>query len=127
MPVVRCFKLDEMVSSTVLDLSLRDSSLVPLNAHRPDIPFYPTLDSSRDEVRLLEIVSCSKCLECRVECELITYSLDDDLLPYMVLLYVWGDPNDTKLIHVNELEIEVTSNLADALLQTREDCLIHIL
>ena len=93
---------------------------------RSSKPLYAPLDETRNEIRLLELVSCSKTVRPLVECNMITCSLNDSPR-YQALSYVWGDPNDTHKIRVNGQDVQVTRNLVDALLQLREDNQVQIL
>lgn len=78
----------------------------------PKQPLYRPLDSTRREIRLLEILSQTP--EQAVICKLHTVSLDSS--PYFVCLsYVWGDPSVTEEIVVDGTPRKVTANLAAAL------------
>jgi hypothetical protein len=56
-----------------------------------------------------------------VECELFEAHLNpyEPIHPYEALSYVWGDPGNTVSIHVNQHDLQVTTNLHAALLQLR--------
>jgi len=74
-----------------------DSALSPL-ANRA-IPgskreVYNDLDSSRREIRLLEILP-SKSRSKGIRCRLHTVGLDDDPV-YCAISYVWGDQSETR-------------------------------
>ncbi|KAK9416938.1 putative Heterokaryon incompatibility domain-containing protein [Seiridium unicorne] len=68
------------------------------------------------QIRLLEIVSTSPSIDCRLE---VTSLLDDDTAIraeiYHALSYVWGDSSNTEPILVNGSTISITTSLADAL------------
>lgn len=83
---------------------------------------YTPLDSSRNEIRLLEILPRSSDYECdhTVHCRLIHSSLDSRP-SYTAISYVWGDPTEKKAVVVNGQLVQITTNLADALQQFRED------
>ena len=76
----------------------------------PKASLYANLRIHGRQIRLLEIVSTEPLITCRLE----VADLKDDL-EYSALSYVWGDPNVTKTIIVNERQIPVTSNLECAL------------
>ncbi|KAF3007828.1 hypothetical protein E8E13_010645 [Curvularia kusanoi] len=77
---------------------------------------YEPLDETRNEVRFLEILPSDPSSSNIVHCSLKVYSLKDDP-DYTALSYVWGDARVTRPVVVNGHTIEVTSNLADALLR----------
>ncbi|PVH67821.1 hypothetical protein DL98DRAFT_442667, partial [Cadophora sp. DSE1049] len=107
-------------------------------------PFYSPLDSSLEQIRLLEIttptpapskirdkwravrkrgtgsVLVERYFEPlrKVECRVHTVSLKDKPA-FCALSYVWGDPNVTKPIVVEGKRIQVTTNLANALCYLR--------
>ncbi|KAF2127243.1 HET-domain-containing protein [Dothidotthia symphoricarpi CBS 119687] len=78
------------------------------------------LDVTRNEVRLLTILPLVGGPRDLIECELDTCSLDDRPT-YTALSYVWGDATKTRPVLVNGHVVHVTTNLADALFQLRED------
>ncbi|KAK9788182.1 putative HET-domain-containing protein [Seiridium cardinale] len=82
---------------------------------QPD-SIYTDIQVRRRQIRLLEIVSTSPSIDCRLE---VTSLLDDDTAirpkTYHALSYVWGDANNTEPILVNGGTISITTNLANAL------------
>lgn len=68
------------------------------------------LHESSEEIRLIEIVSVSP----EIVCKLSVASLGDEPT-FRALSYVWGDARVTRTITVNGRQVEVTKNLADAL------------
>jgi hypothetical protein len=54
----------------------------------------------------------------RISGRLRHVSLHDDI-QYTALSYVWGDPNVTRPINLNDHSFDVTTNLKSALLQLR--------
>ncbi|KAK6080561.1 hypothetical protein SCUP234_05107 [Seiridium cupressi] len=77
---------------------------------------YTNIQVRGRQIRLLEIVSTSPSIDCRLE---VTSLLDDDTAiraeTYHALSCVWGDPSNTKPILVNGSTISITTSLADAL------------
>ncbi|KAJ4321489.1 hypothetical protein N0V84_005291 [Fusarium piperis] len=71
---------------------------------------YLPLDTSRQEIRLLEIVSTNPEIACRFH----PVSLLDNP-SFCALSYVWGDEGDTQDITVNDARQSITSSLANAL------------
>ncbi|CAN9171890.1 unnamed protein product [Alternaria alternata] len=69
---------------------------------------YTTLDTSRDEIRLLEIISVEP-----IVCKLSIVSLLDK--PEFALSYTWGDASVTEPIIVEGRSIAVTTSLTHAL------------
>lgn len=53
-------------------------------------------------------------------CQLSVCSVDDEP-SYTALSYVWGNPDITLPIFVNDIEVQITTNLFDALTQLREN------
>lgn len=107
-----------MTSATQLDLTRHILSLAPHNAPQSSSePLYTPLNDSRNEIRLLEIAQCSNCDR---SLKLFKCSLDD-VPQYFALSYVWGDPEDTRPIRVNNWDVQVTLNLVDALHQLQDD------
>lgn len=74
----------------------------------------------RNRIRLIEILPADSMQNDWIRCRLSTVSLDDRP-NYTALSYVWGDPDVTRQIVVNDTEFDVTTNLFDALSQVRED------
>ncbi|UPK95334.1 hypothetical protein LCI18_006269 [Fusarium solani-melongenae] len=79
------------------------------------------LESSRSEIRLLELLPCKENSK-PIECCLIRTTLSAGL-PFRALSYVWGDPGSTEYIMVNGIPVPVTINLASALRHAR--CLLQ--
>ncbi|KAM0433386.1 hypothetical protein ACHAPT_004263 [Fusarium lateritium] len=73
-------------------------------------PHYLPLDTSRQEIRLLEIISVAPEIVCKFQ----TVSLLDNP-SFCTLSYVWGDETDTQDITVNNAPCSITSSLANAL------------
>ncbi|PVH93755.1 hypothetical protein DM02DRAFT_573940, partial [Periconia macrospinosa] len=71
---------------------------------------YTPLNSSRREIRVLEIIATSP----RIICKLSTVSLNESPR-FCALSYVWGDPKLVQYIWVNNVYLSVTKSLADAL------------
>lgn len=78
---------------------------------------YNYLDESRREIRLITLLP-SEDDEGQIACWLETASLDDEP-EYAALSYVWGDPDDTTEILVNDVAFSATTNLASGLLHFR--------
>ena len=74
---------------------------------------YHRLDENKKEIRLLS-VDLTDDSNLMTECKLIAVGLEA-AEPYAALSYVWGDPNVTTAICVNEYQIKVTTNLANFL------------
>jgi hypothetical protein len=81
---------------------------------------YDSLTQTYNDIRILRLVP-SNDVEAAVECELFEAHLDPNrpIHPYEALSYVWGDPEDTVPIHVNQRHFQVTANLHAALVQFR--------
>lgn len=75
-----------------------------------------SLDSNRQEIRLLSIVPGQEAED--IQCTLSVVSLRDDP-KYTALSYVWGDSNTKKQISVNRTSFYVTLNLESALRHIR--------
>ncbi|KAG0605200.1 hypothetical protein M758_9G039200 [Ceratodon purpureus] len=75
-----------------------------------------SLDSNRQEIRLLSIVPGQEAED--IQCTLSVISLHDDP-KYTALSYVWGDSNTRKQISVNRTSFDVTLNLESALRHIR--------
>lgn len=76
--------------------------------------YYQPLDPSKSEIRLLEIVETPSDASSHTTCKFSTVSLDDKP-QFAALSYVWGDPNDTESVVVNDVEVTVTASLSNAL------------
>ena len=79
--------------------------------------YYEPLDVDFYEIRMLSILPATTP-DAVVKCTLEKTSL---LAPpkYVALSYCWGDPDFTTTIFVNDIEVNVTVNLADALQRLR--------
>ncbi|KAI1765922.1 heterokaryon incompatibility protein-domain-containing protein [Hypoxylon sp. FL1150] len=86
----------------------------------PPCPFYPPLNTSRGEIRLLRILPASSDDE-TIRCELGGAFLPALRSTYAALSYVWGDPEATRNIHINGEPFSITENLHDALRMLRQD------
>ncbi|KAH6869791.1 heterokaryon incompatibility protein-domain-containing protein, partial [Thelonectria olida] len=71
---------------------------------------YDSLELQGRQIRLLEIISTSP----EIICKLQVAQLEHDLA-FSALSYVWGNPEATRGISVNGIRIQVTTNLASAL------------
>ncbi|KAJ4362901.1 hypothetical protein N0V83_010018 [Neocucurbitaria cava] len=69
-------------------------------------------------IRLLELLP-DDTEETPIQCRLIEASLDDDCPPFEALSYVWGDATITETIGCNGRDMQVTTNLAQALRKIR--------
>lgn len=79
--------------------------------------YYEPLDVESYEIRMLSILPATSH-DSIMKCTLEKTSLIGPT-KYVALSYCWGDPNITTKIFVNDLEVTVTANLADALQQLR--------
>ncbi|CZR61815.1 uncharacterized protein PAC_11712 [Phialocephala subalpina] len=84
-------------------------------------PLYQPLDTSRSEIRLLEI-SPSLVRSSTIRCRLKSVSLTD-AQEFIALSYVWGDASQTKNISVNGIPFAATENLVAALTHIRSAAL----
>lgn len=77
-------------------------------------PLYTPLDPSREEIRLLEIVSTDEPIACRM----LTASLQVPARcpAFCAISYVWGDLDATEIITVDGAERHITPSLHSALL-----------
>ncbi|KAG7285786.1 hypothetical protein NEMBOFW57_008080 [Staphylotrichum longicolle] len=80
---------------------------------RLDQKMYEPLDSSRREIRLLQVVGVSD--DGPIQCLLRTVGLDDPGLEFAALSYVWGDESITRDVLVQGHARAVTANLEAAL------------
>ncbi|KAJ4138671.1 hypothetical protein NW768_002524 [Fusarium equiseti] len=83
---------------------------------RPRIQ-YSKLNSSRDEVRFLEIEPANSINE-QVVCRLITLPLSRDV-EFIAISSLLGDPTDQERINLNRVAIPVPVNIAQALKHVR--------
>jgi hypothetical protein len=74
---------------------------------------YEQLNKVNPEIRLLEILQTSEHNE-TVRCRMTKVRLASPP-PYCALSYVWGDPKNRKTIIIDDIEVSVTANLANAL------------
>lgn len=83
---------------------------------------YRSLDE-RDSIRLLHLHPASSS-QAEVKCSLIHTTLQfcgDIYEHYIAISYVWGDPNDTRIIHVDDIPVSITINLFSALRDLRHE------
>ena len=81
---------------------------------------YESLDVDTYEIRMLTILPVPPdSLNPVVRCTMETTNLINPI-QYDALSYCWGDPTATTKIFVNDIEISVTINLADALYHLRK-------
>jgi hypothetical protein len=74
-----------------------------------------------DNIRLLRLHP-SKDENAIIQCQLFNYTLEDlgeRTHPYDALSYVWGEPDKTLPIRVDNLDLPVTQNLHEALTRLR--------
>jgi hypothetical protein len=96
---------------------------------------YKSLDSARNEFRLLRLLSLASSAKTTtaapsddskdyhdtgIVCELF-HAFEYDNPKYQALSYTWGSANVTELISVDGVQVPVTKNLADALKNIRDD------
>ncbi|KAF4627649.1 hypothetical protein G7Y89_g10503 [Cudoniella acicularis] len=88
--------------------------------------FYEPLDTSRQEIRLLQIEppQSDDCEE-TIKCTMIKDALVRQSGKFFALSYVWGDPGTTLPVVVNGHELTVTTNLVSCLQQLRNDYKHH--
>jgi Heterokaryon incompatibility protein (HET) len=89
---------------------------------RSAFPYQP-LDEP-DGIRLLQIHPASSS-QAEIKCSLTHSILEicvDIYDHYTALSYVWGDPNNTKTIWVDDIPVPVTINLYSALRDLRHEC-----
>ncbi|KAK8086402.1 hypothetical protein PG994_001376 [Apiospora phragmitis] len=80
---------------------------------------YAALDPGREEIRLLRVARSAE-YGSQVSCEIVVAQVQDPLLQYAALSYVWGDATDTEEIAVDGQPFKATKSLASALRQFRE-------
>ncbi|KAE8442427.1 hypothetical protein EG329_003385 [Mollisiaceae sp. DMI_Dod_QoI] len=77
-----------------------------------------------EPIRLIELQPSSS-LTATVQCKLIPKTLkqvrDDIVTPYIALSYVWGNPNDTTSIFVDDSTLQITKTLDCALRHVRDE------
>ncbi|TDZ20407.1 Heterokaryon incompatibility protein 6, OR allele [Colletotrichum orbiculare MAFF 240422] len=78
---------------------------------------YRRLDSSRREIRLVEIQS-ARSLNDPIECRIVTVRLADDL-EFIALSSLYGDATETDKILVGGMPVTITAHLSQALKQVR--------
>jgi hypothetical protein len=77
---------------------------------------YIPLAANSEDCRLLHLLPAS--FETEIQVEMRVMNLDDwEVEQYGCLSYVWGDASVTKPILVNNHQVQVTTNLHDALQQ----------
>lgn len=82
---------------------------------------YSPLQEKSPELRLLKILPCVTDDDYEtLRCTLVTDSLDMLLHEYIAISYVWGDPNLTHIIMVDDHPVSVTTNLEEFLLRYRK-------
>lgn len=87
-----------------------------LSANRtPSASLYTKLDG--DEIRVLELSPADKFND-PIRLRLFTKRLSENP-EYKALSYVWGDPNATSTVYVNDIAFEATHNLDSALRHIR--------
>jgi hypothetical protein len=81
---------------------------------------YLPIHQSKKEIRLLELLPRSSSPEHRLipACRIFHASLHDRP-NFVALSYVWGDPNDVRIILVENSGVRVTKNLYDAIMALR--------
>jgi len=76
----------------------------------------------QDAIRLL-VLHPAEDLKAKVKCSIVYTTLrecDDDIIEhYSALSYVWGNPDDTRVISVEGRDFEITANLDSALRHIR--------
>jgi Heterokaryon incompatibility protein (HET) len=77
---------------------------------------YGKLDPDTNQIRVLELLP-SRWSE-KISCKIRTISLDDKPV-FEALSYVWGNPEDTDPINVDDAEFQATKNLIKALKRLR--------
>jgi hypothetical protein len=78
----------------------------------PVDPLYTPLDPSRQEIRLLEVISTDAQITCRTR---IASLNAPDRPQFCAVSYVWGDPSATKIVTVDSTERHITPSLDSAL------------
>ncbi|KAF5667263.1 Heterokaryon incompatibility protein [Fusarium heterosporum] len=79
--------------------------------------FYQTpLDSSKPEIRLLELLEDGPTIKCKLHT--VTFNKE---LRFAALSYVWGDAADTTNISIHGVQVPVSRTLADALKHVRKN------
>ena len=102
------------------DSELGDVRRDPLKATNS---LYGQLSFQKAEIRLLTFTS--EQTDIALRCTLTTLPLPKSP-PYVALSYMWGDPTNTVPILVNNLEVQVTVNLRNALLRLRKEGVTNI-
>ncbi|KAF1957119.1 ankyrin [Byssothecium circinans] len=88
--------------------------------------FYNSLPRGNKDIRLLRLLP-NKKETATLQCQLFNYSLEPDSHQYDALSYVWGDPNETLPILIDENVFYITENLHAALLRIRDHSLERII
>ncbi|KAK6078147.1 HET-domain-containing protein [Seiridium cupressi] len=86
---------------------------------------YEPFDLEKPMFRLLRLLKDPLCSDIR--CELFQARIGDhaESIPYTALSYAWGSPGETELIIVNDMRMDVSRNLAMALLYPRYQNMHH--
>jgi hypothetical protein len=79
-----------------------------------------------NNIRLLRLIP-NKKKTAIIKCQLFNYSLEPDSHQYDALSYVWGNPNETLPIFIDEHVLHITTNLHAALLCLRDHSLERII
>jgi len=91
------------------------------------IPFRHTpLPQGNNSIRLLRLIP-NKNETAIIKCQLFNYSLEPDSHQYDALSYVWGNPNETLPLFIDEHVLHITVNLHAALLRLRDHSLERII
>lgn len=91
------------------------------------IPYhYPPLPRENDNIRLLRLLPNNNKTAI-IKCQLLKYTLEPDSHQYDALSYVWGNPNETLPILIDEYVLYITANLHAALLLLRNHSLERII
>ena len=80
------------------------------------VSFIPSLDDSKDEIRLLKVLPGKEHEE--IHCQYLVVSLNDNP-SYQTVSYAWGDPHKTRKIRVKGMKFEILQSLFSALSQIR--------
>ncbi|KAF2122051.1 heterokaryon incompatibility protein-domain-containing protein [Lophiotrema nucula] len=108
-PLRRLFRLANANSKTAEEDTTRNT--------KPRSALYKPLDESKDEIRLL-LVKPAKRLADPIQCKMKIEPLKKRP-KYGALSYVWGDPQKSKHIFINSVQVGVAENLFSALQNLR--------
>jgi hypothetical protein len=97
------------------------AQILAAKPHPPDPLLYQPLPAGQAYIRLVSLLPHSQPSS-PIKCRLFQYSLErgDGSHLYEALSYVWGDPNETISIIVNDQRLNITTNLHAALIQFRD-------